>query len=63
MLGSSSHFRTNEYCVVNTINTVQNVTGQQISIDFLTNLLGGSGSDSLQSALQTGQLCTGCVGE
>ena len=51
---------TNDYCLSGSLSTIQNVTGTNVSVSAITGLLTGSGTDELQSALSSGQLCTGC---
>lgn len=47
-----------------TLSTVENTTGTNVTISFVLGILSGTGdTSSLQSALSSGQLCTGCVSE
>jgi len=50
-----------QFCVVNTLSTVQNTTGTSVDLSFFTGLIGASDApDALTQLAQTGQLCTGC---
>ena len=57
--------RTGGFCVTETLQVVQNVSGTQITTSFLEGLLSGDSSttDALSQAVSSGQLCTGCVSE
>ncbi|RSH87395.1 hypothetical protein EHS25_003305 [Saitozyma podzolica] len=60
----SKNSTTGGYCVTETLSTVQNTTGTNVTISFVLGILSGTGNtSSLQSALSSGQLCTGCVSE
>lgn len=54
----------NAFCLTDTLTSVQNATGQDVSISNVASLLAGNsaGLGSLTSALGGGRLCTGCVG-
>jgi hypothetical protein len=54
---------TNSYCVTSILYQLQNATGQDLSFATVSNLIGGGsdGLSQLNSALNDGQLCTGCV--
>ncbi|KAK1922841.1 hypothetical protein DB88DRAFT_492900 [Papiliotrema laurentii] len=54
---------TDQYCAVNALYTIQNVTGTEVSTSFVTGVLTGSSTDAFDKAVSSGQLCTGCVGE
>ena len=51
---------TGDYCVTDTLNSLQNKTGTNVSVSFLTSLLTGDTS-TFQTAINTGYDCTGCV--
>jgi len=52
--------RNGDFCITDTLTTIQTDTGTNTSVSFLTSLL--TGSTSLpQSALSSGNICTGCV--
>jgi hypothetical protein len=55
--------RTDEYCVVSTLEAVQNATGQTLDLNFLSNILSGNNQalEDINEALDSGELCTGCV--
>ncbi|WWC89288.1 uncharacterized protein L201_004209 [Kwoniella dendrophila CBS 6074] len=61
--GCSKNTTTNDFCVTDALNTVQNTTGQSITVSYISSILsgGGSGLSALESALTSGSLCTGCV--
>ena len=49
--------------MIESLTTLQNVSGQNITLDTLASFLSGSSSalTPFQSAFTSGQLCTGCV--
>ncbi|KAK8864426.1 hypothetical protein IAR55_001674 [Kwoniella newhampshirensis] len=59
----SRNSTTGDYCLSSTLSTIQNTTGTEISVSFVTGLLSGSNSStsSLQQVFQSGGLCTQCV--
>nr|XP_019001197.1 uncharacterized protein I203_06393 [Kwoniella mangroviensis CBS 8507]OCF64658.1 hypothetical protein I203_06393 [Kwoniella mangroviensis CBS 8507] len=61
--GCSKNSTTNTYCVTDALTTVQNATGQSITVNYLTSILSGDSStlSGLESVLSSGSLCTGCV--
>ncbi|WVW83937.1 hypothetical protein I302_105960 [Kwoniella bestiolae CBS 10118] len=61
--GCSKNTTTNAFCVTDALTTVQNATGQSITVNYLTSILSGDSStlSGLQSVLSSGGLCTGCV--
>ena len=54
---------TSSYCVTSILYQLQNATGQDLSFSTVSTLLSGGsdGLSQLNSALNDGQLCTGCV--
>ena len=59
----SKNETTNSYCVTSILQQLQNATGQNLNFGSVANLIGGGtdGLSQLNSALNDGQLCTGCV--
>ncbi|BEJ11114.1 hypothetical protein CspHIS471_0105360 [Cutaneotrichosporon sp. HIS471] len=53
----------NEFCASDALNTIQNVSGTDVTFNTVTSLLGGNAdvASTLQQVLGTGELCTGCV--
>ncbi|CAD6586686.1 MAG: hypothetical protein TREMPRED_004514 [Tremellales sp. Tagirdzhanova-0007] len=58
--GCTKNSSTGDFCVTDTLNTFQSDTGTNVSVSFLTALLAGDTS-TFQTALNSGNLCTGCV--
>ncbi|OCF36794.1 hypothetical protein I316_01390 [Kwoniella heveanensis BCC8398] len=61
--GCSKNSTTNDFCLTDTLYTIQNTTGTSLTVDYITSLVSGgsSGLSSLESVFQSGGLCTGCV--
>ncbi|WWC70179.1 uncharacterized protein I206_104127 [Kwoniella pini CBS 10737] len=61
--GCSKNSTTNDFCVVDALETVSNATGQSVTISYITSLLSGDSSvlSGLESVFSSGSLCTGCV--
>ncbi|GMK54302.1 hypothetical protein CspeluHIS016_0108880 [Cutaneotrichosporon spelunceum] len=59
----SKNTTNNEFCVTDSLNTIQNISGTDVTFNTITSLLGGSADveSQLQQVLGTGDLCTGCV--
>ncbi|WRT66393.1 uncharacterized protein IL334_003349 [Kwoniella shivajii] len=61
--GCSKNATTNDYCIVDALNTVSNATGQTISLSYITSILSGDSTvlSGLETVYNSGSLCTGCV--
>ncbi|WVQ72442.1 hypothetical protein IAR50_001994 [Cryptococcus sp. DSM 104548] len=58
----STNSSTSDYCVTETLTTVQNSIGGNLTISDVTSLMSGSSSSSnISSVFTSGQLCTDCV--
>ncbi|KAL7421868.1 hypothetical protein Q5752_003639 [Cryptotrichosporon argae] len=59
----STNTTTGDYCVTDALNTVQTVSGQNVTVDALTAILAGDATElaALESVFATGQLCTDCT--
>ncbi|ODN94275.1 hypothetical protein L198_05131 [Cryptococcus wingfieldii CBS 7118] len=63
----STNTSTSDYCVTETLTTIQNAVGGNLTTSDVTSLLSGSNSSnsssnsSIASVFTTGQLCTDCV--
>lgn len=51
------------FCVADTLSTVEQTTGTTVSVDTIMSLVSGDdgAEGSLDQAIGTGSLCTGCV--
>lgn len=61
--GCAKNTTTNDFCVVDILYAVQNSTNTDVTFSQVAQLLSGSGTalSQLTTALNSGQLCTGCV--
>ncbi|WVR07059.1 hypothetical protein IAU60_004098 [Kwoniella sp. DSM 27419] len=60
--GCSKNTTTNDYCLTETLTTIQQSTGSNITVSYIAGLLGSSDSiSSLEQVFGTGKLCTSCV--
>ncbi|OXG24763.1 hypothetical protein C366_00297 [Cryptococcus neoformans Tu401-1] len=59
----STNSSTGDYCVTDTLTTIQNASGSNLTLSTATSILSGASSDSsnITSAFSSGQLCTQCV--
>ncbi|TYJ55973.1 hypothetical protein B9479_003358 [Cryptococcus floricola] len=59
----STNTSTSDYCVTETLTTIQNAVGGNLTTSDVTSLLSGSSSSnsSIASVFTSGQLCTDCV--
>ncbi|EAL23627.1 hypothetical protein CNBA2740 [Cryptococcus deneoformans B-3501A] len=59
----STNSSTGDYCVTDTLDTIQDASGSNLTLSSVASILSGTSSDSsnITSMFSSGQLCTQCV--
>ncbi|ADV20314.1 hypothetical protein I305_01046 [Cryptococcus gattii E566] len=59
----STNSSTGDYCVTDTLNTIQNASGSNVTLSSVASIISGTSSDTsnITSVFSSGQLCTQCV--